>query len=131
MVALSPLSPRWGGENNWKKKANLVGQGKDSITEQQRKQTATTIILIKRIYKKKETHRATLSPPDAQWLPSRDSPPHSQLRHSAPSMMAHGIEYPIWPVWVSHPSCVPFWLVVESDPTPAEPRTARKLWFKA
>ena len=58
--------PQQGGEENGKKKAKLVGQNKDSLTEQQRTQTLTAIILIERLYKTKGIHRATLSPPNAQ-----------------------------------------------------------------
>jgi len=54
-------SPCWGGEQNGKKKAKLVGGDKGSLTEQQRKQTLTTIILIRRIYKNQGKHRATLT----------------------------------------------------------------------
>jgi len=44
-------SPQWSGEEHWKKKAKLVVWNKDSLTEQQRQTTVTTIILIKKIYK--------------------------------------------------------------------------------
>jgi len=44
--------PRWGGEENRKKKAKLVGWDKDFLTEQRRKQTVITI--ISRIYKTRE-----------------------------------------------------------------------------
>jgi len=43
--------PHWGGEENWKKKTKLMGPDQGSLTEQQRKQTVTTIILIRRKYK--------------------------------------------------------------------------------
>jgi len=60
-VALLPL-PHWGGEENGKKKAKLVGWDKGSLTEQQRKRTVTTIILIRRIYKTNSgMHRASLT----------------------------------------------------------------------
>jgi len=42
-------------EDNWKKKAKLLGWDEDSLTEQQRKRKITTIILIKRIYKARTT----------------------------------------------------------------------------
>jgi len=62
--------PLWGGEENWKKKAKLVGWDEGSLAEQQMKQTVTTIIKIRRIYKKaKGRHRATPSLPDAQHAP--------------------------------------------------------------
>jgi len=40
-------SPQWGEEENGKKKAKLLDQDKDSLTEWQRKKTVTTIIPIK------------------------------------------------------------------------------------
>jgi len=48
------LCPRWGGEKNGKKKAKLVDQDKDSLIEQQRKQTVNTRILTEKPYKTKE-----------------------------------------------------------------------------
>jgi len=59
-------SPEWGGEENQKQKAKLTSQGKDSLTEQQRMKTVATIVMIRRIYKKKGIHRAAFSLPDAQ-----------------------------------------------------------------
>jgi len=57
VASLSPL-PCWGGEENQKKKAKLVGQDKDSLTEQQKKQTVTNIILIRtREYTEQLFHR--------------------------------------------------------------------------
>jgi len=60
--------PCWGGEENGKKKRqNLLGQDKGSLTEQQTKQTVTTTILIRRMYKTKlqnaqsNSHRLTPS----------------------------------------------------------------------
>jgi len=44
----------WVGEENPKKKAKLVGWDKDSLTQQQRKQTITTVVLIKIIHKARE-----------------------------------------------------------------------------
>jgi len=59
-------SPRWGGEENRKKKAKLIGRDKRSLTEQQTKQTVATTILIRKIYKtNSEMHRATLT----AWCP--------------------------------------------------------------
>jgi len=50
MVTLLPLPPLW-WEREWKEKGNkLVGLDQDSLTEQQMKQTVTTI-LIGRIHK--------------------------------------------------------------------------------
>jgi len=39
-------------------------------------------------------------------------------------MMSHGIQYPIWLVWVSSPGCVPFQLPTEINPIPAKTRTS-------
>jgi len=64
MRPLCRPSPCWGGENG-KKKAKLVGRDKGSFTEQQRKQTVTTTILIYKI--NTEMHRATLT----AWCPVR------------------------------------------------------------
>jgi len=73
MRSLYHPSPRWGRGDNWKKKTKLVGRDKDSLTEQQRKRTATTIILIRRIYKNKGFRRAALSHlPMPSELPSQD-----------------------------------------------------------
>jgi len=45
-----------------RKRQELLGGDKGSITEQQTKQTATTTILIRRIYKtNSKMHRATLT----------------------------------------------------------------------
>jgi len=72
-----------------------MGRDEDSLTEQQRKPTVTTILI--RIYKKKKRmYRAALSHhPMPSVLPSRDSPPHGQLTHSEPSMTSHSTEYPV------------------------------------
>jgi len=40
-------SPWWGGDDNWKKKAKLLGRDRDSLTEQQTNRTVTTAILIR------------------------------------------------------------------------------------
>jgi len=61
-------SPHLGWEENWKKKAKLVGRDKGSPTEQQRKKTVTTTILI-RIYKNNNTYRATVSLSNAPRAP--------------------------------------------------------------
>jgi len=45
--AMRLLARRWGGEENWKKAAKLMGWDKDSLTEQQMKRKITTIILVK------------------------------------------------------------------------------------
>jgi len=44
----SLVPTQWGGEENQKEKANLVGWDKNSLTEQQRKRKITTKIQIKR-----------------------------------------------------------------------------------
>jgi len=72
-AATLPHLPWWGGEENRKKKAKLVGQDKDSLREQQRKQTVTTTVLTGRTYKNKGIHKATLSHcPTPSVLPSHD-----------------------------------------------------------
>ena len=122
VVTPSPLpSLGWGGE--LQKKGKLVGRDKGSLTERQRKRTATTTMLIRPIYKNKGIHRATVSPPSAQRTPKPWFTSPGQLLHPAPSIMAHSSEYANWPVWVSRPCCVPSWLLVKINPIPAEPRT--------
>jgi len=64
-------SLRWGGEENGKKKAKLVGQDKGSLTGQQRKLTLTTITNDKQNIQDKGIHRAILSLPDAQCTPEQ------------------------------------------------------------
>jgi len=71
---LCRLSPRWGGEENEKKKAKLMGQEKGSLTEQQRKRTVTTIILIKRIYKTREHTEQLSHCPMPSAVPISDPP---------------------------------------------------------
>jgi len=44
--------PLWGGEKNWKKKAKLMGQDKDSLAEQQRENKITAINTDKKIMQK-------------------------------------------------------------------------------
>jgi len=61
MQSLYPSCPCWGGEENGKEKAKHLCQDKDSLTEKQRKQIVTTIILIRRIYKTNRILRATVS----------------------------------------------------------------------
>ena len=123
VVTLSPL-PHCGGEENGKKKAKLVGGNKDSLTEQQTKQTLTTITLIRRIYKTNPKCTEQLSPSEDPCAPDLRLTSASQLPHSELSMTTHGIEYPIfWSVRVSRPVCVPSWLLVKINPVLAEPRT--------
>jgi len=64
----------WGGESEGK--AELVGCDKNSVTEQQREEDTTTIILIKRIYSMQCSHCPMLS-----LLLSSKSPSFSQLTH--------------------------------------------------
>jgi len=47
--------PWWDEEENRKKKAKLTGWDQDSLTKQQRKRKLTTIVLIERIYKARDT----------------------------------------------------------------------------
>jgi len=68
MLLLYYPSPQWGGEENGKEKAKLMGWDKDSLIERQRKRIVTPPPPI-RIHNNKGTHRATLSPPDAQGAP--------------------------------------------------------------
>jgi len=79
-------SPHWGGEENGKKKAKLVGRGKGSLAEQQTRQTVTTTILIRRIYKTNcKMHRSNSQHPMLRTLPSCDcrSPVSSLTRNPA------------------------------------------------
>jgi len=66
-----PSAP-WGEEENWKKKAKLVDQDKDSLTEQQRNQSVITIILITRIYKTREYTGQVSHHPMPSTLPRND-----------------------------------------------------------
>jgi len=55
---------------NGKKKAKLLGWDKDSLTELQKRQAVTTIILIRRVFKTREyTEQLSLSLPNAQSAP--------------------------------------------------------------
>jgi len=90
-VALSLLlPPRWGGEENQKEKAKLVGCDENSLTKWQREKKITTVILIKRIYSMQCSHHSMLI-----LLLSSKSPSFSQLLTYILSMTSHGIEYPI------------------------------------
>jgi len=75
-------SPGWGGKENQKKKAKLVGRDKGSFTGQQRKQTVTTTTLIRGIYKTNSrmygatlTARCPVLSRAAVHLPQARSPP--------------------------------------------------------
>jgi len=61
MWLLAPSSPQGDGKENRKKKAKLAGWDKDSSTEQQSEKKITTIILIKRIYKGRNTQCSFLT----------------------------------------------------------------------
>ena len=120
MVALSSLPSLW-WEGEWKeKRQKVMGRDKDSLTEQQMKQTVTTAILTRRIYKtNSEVRRATLT---AHVLPSLNSLPPSQFPPPAPSMTAHDIKYPaLFGQFGS--GCVPSWLLMRFNPVLAKPRT--------
>ena len=95
-VALFPLPPLgWGGE--WKETGKkLVDRDKGSLSEQQTKWTATTTILIIRIHKtNSEMHRATLNTRCPAHFQAATALSPGQLPHPEPSMMVHGIEYPV------------------------------------
>jgi len=97
-------SPHWGGEEDWKKKTKLMGQGKGSLTEQQRKRTVTTI-LIRTKYESNRMHRATLSHhPMPSVVLSHDSPPLGHVPPLEPSMTSHGIEYLVCLASVGQPA---------------------------
>jgi len=120
-------SPPWGGEENGKKKAKLVGQDKGSLTEQQIKKTVTTTILVRRIHKtnsKMHTASPTTWCPACPERPELKPPPACQLPHRNPAW--YQIPCSVWPVWLSPPSCVPSWLLVKVNPVLAKPRTRSK-----
>jgi len=121
-VALSPLPPHWGGEENGRKKAKLLGRDKDNLPEQQRKRTVTTI-LTRRIYKIKRIHRATLSLPYAQCNPELQ---FTSPQPASPLRPKHDITW-YWILCLASlgqpsPLC-PLPASCENDPIPAEPRT--------
>ena len=94
MAALSPF-PQWGREENRTKKAKLVGRDKGSLTEQQSKRTVAATVLIKRIYKTREYTGHLSHRPTPSALPRAIHLPPASFPHSAPSMVARGIEYPV------------------------------------
>ena len=55
-------------------------------------------------------HKCNFSPPD-EWYAARPqaaiAAPQPTLPVYIPNMTSDGMEYPLWPVWVSCPSCVP------------------------
>jgi len=109
----------WGGEENGKKKAELMGQNKGSLTEQQTKRTVTTTVLIRRIYQTNtKTHRAALTV---------RCPMHSSATINSP-LAGSPTQNQAWqhmvsntPVWVSCLGCVPSWLLVKINPILANP----------
>ena len=116
-------SPGWGGEENRKKKAKLVGQDKDSLTEQQRKWTVTTAILM-RTGKRTEQLNFLATRRPARSQVKTNSPPPGQLPHWDPSMTSLGTDYLICLAsWVSQPGCVASWLLVKINSIPAKLRT--------
>jgi len=118
-------SPHWGREKNGKKKANLVGQGKGNLTEQQAKGTVTTTIQIRRIHKtNSKRHRATLTMRCPACSRAMNAfPPASFPARTQHNSTWYGIPYSVWPGWVSLPGCVPSWLLVKINLVLAEPRT--------
>jgi len=88
--------PRWDGEENGKKKTKTLGRDEGSLTEQQMKRTATTTILVRRIYEtNNEMHRATLTAQCPVCSQATTYFPPGQLLHPEPSVMAHGIKHPV------------------------------------
>jgi len=107
MPPLIHSSPQWHDVKNQKKKAELVGWDKDGLTEQQRKRKITTIILIKTIYKERDTQCNFSHCPMPSPLLSSDSPPPASSSTYIPSMTSYGIIYTVWLAGLSLPSCVP------------------------
>jgi len=73
-----------------------VGQHKGSLTEQQKKGTATTMIQKRGIHKTNPQNRTALSDRITA-VPSRaarEFPPRPRSPPPEPSMTAHGMEYP-------------------------------------
>jgi len=73
--------PPWAGEENGKEKAKLMGWDKDWLTEQQRKQTVVTTIMLIREFTKTREYTVQSShclmpsaPPAAIHLPPSSSP---------------------------------------------------------
>jgi len=81
MQSLYCHSHHWGGEENGKKKAKLMGWDKGSLTEQQTKQTVTTTKAIRRIYKTTAKCTEQLSLPSAPCTP--------ELRLTCPPASSH------------------------------------------
>jgi len=123
--SITPFPPV-GWEENRTKKAKFVGWDKGSLIEQQRKRTVTATVLIKRIYKTSEntgqlSHCLMPSAlPRAIHLP----PARSLTSHRAWWHVVSNTPL-VWPVWVSHPGCVPSRLLVRINTTLAVPRTHR------
>jgi len=68
-----------------------MGWDKDSLTEQHTKQTVTTILVSTRQYTEQLSN--CLMP---SVLPNSNYHPPGQLPHSEPSIMAEGIEHPVF-----------------------------------
>ena len=92
-----------------RKKAKLVGQDNNSLTEQQRKRTVITTTLIRKICKTGSgMYRATLTarcPARSRAVinfPLANSLTQNQARQDT----VLNIPF-VWPVWVSWPSCFP------------------------
>jgi len=74
------------GRRMERKRQKLVGRDKGSLTEQQTKQTVTTIILIRRKYKTKQQNAQSSSHhPMLRALPSRDYLSPSKIPHRNPA----------------------------------------------
>jgi len=124
-----PPLPLSGCGGDWKGTGRkLVGRDKGSLTEQQTKGTATTMIQIRR---KRDKTDGTTDP--LSWTAPPLSPPEPQVssrRATPPAGTPHdgtwyGIPSSVWPAWgwVSPPSCAPSWILAKINPVLAKPRT--------
>jgi len=68
-------SPQWGGEENGKKKAEFLGWNEDKFNRIAKELNNNNSNTDKKNIQNKGIHRATLSLPNAQQLPSHGSPP--------------------------------------------------------
>jgi len=108
-----------------RKRQKLMGQDKGSLIEQQTKGTGTTTIQIRGKHDTNcTTHRAVFAD---STLRSHERvlampPPLTGIQHDG---TWYGIPGSVWQVWgwVSPPGCAPSWILVKSNPVPAEPRT--------
>ena len=120
MAARSLLPPAVGWEGQLEEKAKLEGWDKESLTEQQMKRKVTTIILIKRIHKARNTQCDSFTVP----CPARfhaSYPTLAAFPSYIVSMTSCGIEYPI--CLASLPGCVPSHLPLKINSILAETRT--------